>query len=158
MVQVVYGKDKLALLLLHPKIFMDMDAAKDKDGLNQTNVEQNNCCLQLLWTQAFGWVGSKGQYICYLWTGFFSFLSCNLWKLMILQSPQVGHTGQIPGLRIHSDKGKSKEQKPPACIRNGSWCSGNALLVCFGLGVGWATPSQMVCNWRKVQGEEQCDK
>lgn len=39
MVQVVYGKDKLALPLLHPKIFMDMDAAKDKDGLNQTNVE-----------------------------------------------------------------------------------------------------------------------
>lgn len=40
MVQVVNGKDKLALLLLHPKTFMDMDAARDKADPKTVPTEQ----------------------------------------------------------------------------------------------------------------------
>lgn len=40
MVQVVYGKDKLALLLLHPKTFMEMDAAEDKADPKMVSTEQ----------------------------------------------------------------------------------------------------------------------
>ena len=49
-------------------------------------------------------------------------------------------------------RGKRKSQWSLVFTRNGARCPGSALSVCFGLGVGWATPHQEVLEGGRLEG------